>query len=229
MPHHESKLVPDRWTVVHVYVLPVPVTLITGWLWWRWSGSAALALHMTLLPVVFGYVVPGIGTNVLKRWRFHGPWVIGNYYKHHGFVWAANLSPVLLLCFLGTPHAEPGAGTVLRVLVCAGCVAAARGWIYDLGLLRHGCLEITIPGLEGRSPEELANYYVPLCFFTVGLAYALGGLTAFSLFVVDGRGDPAAHLRVWLVGFGMMALLPALAFEWRDRWRGKARGGGRKE
>ena len=81
--------------------------VLTAWLWWWWSGSVAFTAYVTLLAIAFGYVVPGIGTNVLKRWRFHGPLRMGNYYVHHGFIWAANLSPALLIAFLGTLGAKP--------------------------------------------------------------------------------------------------------------------------
>lgn len=202
-----------RTMALQVYFLPIPVTLLTAWLWWRWSGNAVFATYVTLLPIVFGYVVPGIGINIRKMWRFQGPFRMGGYYIHHGFIWAANLSPVLLLCFLGTPQGPLGAGTIARVLVCAGAVHAYKGWIYDLGLMRHGFSEVTVPDLVGLSPEALTAFYVPVCFFLGGLAYAMGGLAAYHLFLVQGRSDLHAHLWAWFIGFGSMASLPSLAYE----------------
>jgi len=207
-----------RWMALQIYAFPVPITVLTAWIWWLWSGSVAFTLYVTLLAVAFGYVVPGIGTNVLKKWRFHGPFRMGNYYIHHGFVWAANLGPALLLSFLGTPREPLGAGTIVRVLLCAGAVHAYKGWIYDLGLLRHGFAEVTIPELNDLTPEEVAAHYVPLCFFLVGFGYGLGGLLAYQFFVVEQRCDLAAHLWAWLGGFGSMAILPALAYELVERW-----------
>ena len=72
--------------------------------WAAWSRNGTFALFVMLLPLFYGYVVPGIATNILHKWRFKGAWVVGHYYVHHGFLYAANMSPLLLLSFLGTPR-----------------------------------------------------------------------------------------------------------------------------
>lgn len=206
------------WMRIQVYLLPVPITLLTAWLWLRWSGNGTFALHVTLLAIVYGYVVPGIGTNLLKKWRFTGPFRMGNYYIHHGFVWAANLSPVLLLCFLGTPQGALGWETITRVLLATGAVHAYKGWVYDLGLVRHGFAEVfNAPGLQGKSPEEVVAHYVPVAFFLIGSTYALGALRAYELFVVQGRTDLWAQAQAWAVGFLSMAIIPSLAYCWVEK------------
>lgn len=204
-----------------VYVLPIPVTLVMAWVWLRWSGSSTFAWYATLLPILYGYVVPGIGTNILKKWRFRGPGLVGNYFIHHGFIWAANLSPVLFLCFLGTPKGPLSVGTITRVLLATGAVHAYKGWVYDIGLLRHGIAEVyNVPGLKGLSPEQVAGHYVPFCFFLIGLTYALGALVAYHYFVVLQRTDLWSHLWAWGVGGVAMVAVPSLGYrliEHRER------------
>jgi hypothetical protein len=183
---------------------------------------------VTLLAVVYGYLVPGIGTNILKKWRFHGPGRVGNYYMHHGFIWASHLSPALFLSFLGTPDGPLGYGTILRVLLATGAIHAFKGWVYDIGLLKHGFTEITcVPRLIGKSPEEVAGHYAPVCFFLVGLTYALGSLVAYHYFVVLQRPDALSHVWAWSVGVVAMVAVPSLAYgviERREARRSDAAG-----
>jgi hypothetical protein len=169
--------------------------------------------YVTLMAILYGYIVPGIGTNIMKKWRFHGPGRVGNYYIHHGFIWAANLSPALFLSFLGTPEGPLGYGTILRVLIATGAIHAYKGWIYDIALLRHGFVEITsVPRLQGKSPEEVAGHYVPVCFFLIGLTYALAALVAYHFFVVLHRTDFWSQVWAWATGGVSMLAIPSLAY-----------------
>ena len=95
---------------VWIYVLPLPVAVAMYFLWTKWSDDRTFALFVMLLPLVYGYVVPGIATNLLHKWRFKGPWVVGHYYVHHGVLYAANMSPLLSLGFLGTPRESLSTG-----------------------------------------------------------------------------------------------------------------------
>lgn len=81
------------------FFLPFPLTVLMFWLWWARTGSVAFAAYTLAAGLVFGYTVPGIGTNLLGLWRFSGPWMLGSYYLHHGFLYAPYLSLVLYACF----------------------------------------------------------------------------------------------------------------------------------
>ena len=51
--------------------LPAVLTPLGAWLWWRhYDGHAALAAIALLVPIAHAYIVPGIGTNVLRVWEF---------------------------------------------------------------------------------------------------------------------------------------------------------------
>ena len=53
------------------YIYPFIAFPLLTWLWYRETGPYFATLVMGL-PVVYGYVIPGIGTNILKKWHFRG-------------------------------------------------------------------------------------------------------------------------------------------------------------
>ena len=49
------------------YVAPALLTPLAAWLWWRhYDGNAALAAIALVVPIAYAYIVPGIGTNLLR-------------------------------------------------------------------------------------------------------------------------------------------------------------------
>jgi len=207
---------------LRVYALPVPLFIAMYALWRRWSGDALFTAFVMWLPVVYGYVIPGIGTNLLHKWRFTGTWVVGRYYAHHGFLYAANMTPLLLIAFLGTPRAALSVGTVVRILLCTATLHGFVFWIHDLMLVRYGMVEINNrPAAEGRSPAEIVTHYAPLCFFCLGWAYAAGSVLAFKTFVVDRQTTWAAVAWVWLAGIALTFVIPSLAYRWTERRPGE--------
>jgi hypothetical protein len=196
-----------------VYALPLPLFLAMYFAWAEWSANRTFAIYVMALPLFYGYVAPGIATNLLRKWRFKGPWVVGSYYAHHGFMYAANMSPLLLLSFLGTPVEPLSLGTIIRVLLCTGAVHGFVLWIHDILMVRHKMVEIyNRPASEGRSPEEIVTYYAPLCFFLIGLTYAAAALLAFQTFVVHARTGMVSIVWVALVGVILMFSIPSLAY-----------------
>lgn len=201
--------------IIRIWVYGLPWLLFPAmfWAWKNWSGSWVFASYVMGLPVVYGYVAPGIATNLLKKWRFKGAWVVGAYYWHHGFLYAANMSPLLFLAFPSTPPASLTAGTIVRVLICTAVLHGFSHWCHDLLLVRHGMVEIfNRPSREGRSPEEIVTRYAPLCFSLIGLTYAAGALLAYEVLIVRGRTDPASLVFVVIAGAVLLFTLPSLAY-----------------
>lgn len=196
-----------------VYVLPLPLFVVMYFVWAAWSDNRVFALYVMLLPLFYGYVAPGIATNLLHKWRFKGPWVVGSYYAHHGFMYSANLSSLLFIAFLGTNREPLSLATVFRVLLCTGALHGFVAWMHDILIVRHGMVEIyNRPAAEGRSPEEIVTHYAPLCFFLLGLTYAAGALLAFQTFVVHQQTNAASIVWVSLAGVVLMFSLPSLAY-----------------
>jgi hypothetical protein len=203
---------------IWIYVLPLPLAVAMYFVWAAWSHDRTFAFFVMLLPLFYGYVVPGIATNILHKWRFKGPWVVGHYYIHHGFLYAANMSPLLWLSFLGTSRETLSLESGLRILLCTGALNGFVYWFHDILMVRHGLVEIyNRPAAEGRSPEEIVTHYAPFCFFLIGLTYAGAALLAFQIFVIQDQSDWATVGWVSLVGMMLMIAVPSLAYRILER------------
>lgn len=200
-----------------VYVLPIPLFTTMLFMWHSWSKSITFSAFVCLLPVFYGYVAPGIATNILIKWRFKGTWLIGNYYIHHGIMYSANMTPLLYISFLGTPIDSLSLGVIFRVLLCTAVLNAFFSWLHDILLVKYDMVEIyNQPAAEGKSPEEIVTHYAPICFFLIGLTYAGSCLFAYHLFLV--LHDLSFRSVVWvsLAGIAAMFSLPSLAYHWLE-------------
>lgn len=201
-----------------VYALPLPLCGAMYFAWLNLFGSHAFALYVSLLPVIYGYIAPGVATNILKLWRFKGAWVVGSYYAHHGFMYCANMSPLLFVAFLGTDVKTVSFGLAVRVLLTTAAMQGFLLWILDILIVRYGMVEIdNRPTREGKSPEEIVTYYAPLCFSLIGLTYSAGALIAFQYFVVNSDLSSGAILQVCGYGAALIFTLPGFAYHCLER------------
>lgn len=199
-------------TFLFVYnkILPFVVFPAMAWLWATQTNLAFAAFVMGL-PLLYGYIVPGIGTNVIKLWRFFDqkPWMLGNYFIHHGFIYSAALSAALYITFIPTAIND-GWGWVVNMIRLAG-LAGFVGWFHDTVALREGMLAMyNTPWKQGASPEAVAFHYGPLGFTSTGASFAACVLVAHHFLVV--QNDPASL--GWLVplSLGLMALVVSVPY-----------------
>ncbi len=152
------------------WILPFPLTAALYFLWAAREG-APFAAYTLALGLAFGYVVPAIGTNLLGLWRFNGPFRAGEYFFHHGFLYAPYLSLTLYVTW-GLRGAL-GAGGVAAVAVAAAVVQAFLSCLHDIQGVRSGAIEIFNAKAEaGRSPEAIVLDYGPIGFALFGASYA---------------------------------------------------------
>jgi hypothetical protein len=193
------------------YVAPAVLTPLAAWLWWRhYQGHAGLAAIALLVPVVHAYVVPGIGTNVLKVWEFDTRWRLGRFRPHHGFVFG---SATAMLALLTVPAPEPAfdPGNVLRRGLVMAAVLGLANWGYDVAAIRVGILKVyNQPWADGRAEVAIVNDYAPWFFGGFGFVYGAGLALAESL--LAGIPDPlrAAALGALLVAATVS--LPTLGY-----------------
>jgi len=190
--------------VVWVWGLSFLLPELMFFLWYRWSGSLHFALVVLLLPVLYGYIGPGIATNLLRKWRFKGPLLFGNFYPHHGLIYAADMMPLLFPAFLGTPHDALSKAVIIRILLCTAALHGYVLWLHDILILRCGMVEILSPPPGNRSPDEIATSYAPASFFAIGFSYAAGALIAYQHIVIAGDDSVGTFLK--LLGVGLLLM-----------------------
>jgi hypothetical protein len=168
------------------YIYPFLGFPIFLWLWVR-DGSPAFAALVMGLPLVFGYVIPGIGTNILKMWRFHGPWLIGNYFIHQGFIYSATFGMELYLSFFPPAHGTE-AWTLIGNMARTAAMMVFIGWSHDLIAVREGVIEIyNGPWKRGASPETIVAHSAPLCYALLGATYGAIATWGYRILVQDGN------------------------------------------
>jgi hypothetical protein len=160
-----------RFFNVYQYLAPALLLPIAYWLWLeRSAGEHRLALLLMSMPVIYAYVVPAVGTNVLKIWEFNTRLRLGRFRPHHGFVFGSATSLIALASV--PPSAELTLGAMLRAGFVLGSVLAFWNWLYDVAALRSGFLRVyTRSFAERRGPEAVAMDYAPPIFGFFGAVY----------------------------------------------------------
>lgn len=186
---------------VSTFLFPLFGFPLVSYAWWRTSGGSwPFVIVVMGVPVVFGYVMPWVLTQVVKRWRFTSGPRIGSYYVHHGFVYGSKLAFVLLLVVRSMATVR-SAMDVAAIVLVTGAATAFGGWFHDVQAVRAGKIDI-----EGGT-EALAGF-APASYFAMGGTYAgvvLGAHRALAL-------DPGALVWVFPAALGVMCLVPSLVF-----------------
>jgi hypothetical protein len=148
---------------IYQYVAPAVLAPASLFLWLReYGGNVRLALAAWLLPILWAYIVPGIGTNVLKVWEFDTRLRLGRFRPHHGFVFGSATATLAWLVH--------GAPWPVFALLLAAC-----NFAYDVVALRSGILHVyNQPWSEGKSEAEIAIDYAPWFFGGFGAVYGAG-------------------------------------------------------
>lgn len=191
------------------YILPFPLLVIMLYLWYiRVDNNLLFAAYVLVLPLVWGYAVPGIGTNFLKLWRFKGKWLVGNFFLHHGFMFAG---PMALLLYVTFGEGPVSTTQVITIILCTAGMQGLLSSQHDLLAVKAGCLIIdNPPARQGKSPEEIVNYLNPLYFFLLGGSYAAACVYAYHKIVTEQWQTAGEFFRLILVGLGIMSIIPSL-------------------
>jgi hypothetical protein len=186
---------------IYQYAAPAILAPLSLLLWRReYGGNMRLALCAWLLPILWAYIVPGIGTNVLKVWEFDTRLRLGRFRPHHGFVFG---SATAMLAWL--VHGTPWNALLLCALLTLCNLA------YDVLALQSGILHVyNQPWSEGKSEVEIALDYAPWFFGGFGAVYGAGIGILERL-----NGDAVAFVIVLLLSL----LLPTAGYVCWSKWR----------
>jgi hypothetical protein len=194
------------------YAVLGPLLLIPAsyWLWLgRYDGDHRLTLLTLATPIVYAYVIPGVGANVLKLWRIDTPVRWGRIRLHHGFVFG---SAAAFLAFLATtettaPPTLPGAA---RSAFVVGSTFAFWNWLYDAHAIRAGKIRIHVqPHIPEKSPSGIAMEHALTMFGGFGAAYAVW--LAMLPWAMAGAGSGRAAL-VLAAGVALVIATPVGGF-----------------
>ena len=194
------------------------LTPLGGWLWWQhYDGNLRLAALAVLIPILFAYIVPGIGTNVLKVWEFNTRWKLGNFRPHHGFVFGS-ATAILLLPVMGASNGEANFAEIVRTgLLAAGVWDWSTGSTTSRPSGLEFCVSITSP-TQMVWAEANCQRLCPWFFGGFGLIHAMGLRYAEGRFSGDGEWSPMRFL-CWSVNrinrFADLGLCGALQVEAR--------------
>ena len=176
-----------RYLELYQYIAPAILAPLSFWLWWRtYHANLWLTLMAWSTPIVFAYVVPGIGTNVLKVWEFDTRLRLGRFRPHHGFVFGSATVTIAWLC-----HAGPArdAFDVLRTAFVLASVLGFWNLLYDIRALEAGFLRVYNQSwADGRGPEAIAIDYAPWFFAGFGAVYGTAISVAELLAIPNGLG-----------------------------------------
>jgi hypothetical protein len=195
-----------RFFRLYEWLGPLVLTPLAAWLWWIVSGgSPGVVALAVLVPVIHAYVVPAIGTNVLKVWSFGSRVRIGRFRPQHGFVFGSATACITALLFLLLQLGPAWLNQPAAAALVTGTVLLAINWLYDALAIRHGMLAVyNQPWADGARPAAIAADYVIWFFGVFGLIYGGGMRAALDKF---SPGQPPGAVLPWLLALVAATML----------------------
>jgi hypothetical protein len=158
---------------VYQYISPLVLTPLSFWLWNNtYNGNLVLVLMAWLVPILFAYIVPGVGTNILGVWEFNTKFRLGKFRPHHGFVFGSATSIIIWVCHRHIAH---DLMDVVVFGIVAATVLGSVNFFYDLKAIESGFLKVyNQPWADGKGPVEITIDYAPWTFGGFGFIYGMG-------------------------------------------------------
>jgi len=150
------------------------------------------ALAIVLLPVIFGYVVPGIGTNITRLWEFKAGLRAGRYTLLHGLMFGG-ASSFLAWCYIGVTDTHPGELSLVNTIAATAVIIGMCNWLFDYLAIKYGIAVIrNKPYAEKKSSWTIVADYAPVYFGFFGGSYgaAINRLAACA--------DGCSPVRLWM-------------------------------
>ncbi len=199
---------------IYQYSAPAILTPVSFWLWWRtYDGDIWLTLTAWLLPILFAYIVPSVGTNVLKVWEFDTRLRLGRFRPHHGFVFGSATATIAWGC-----HTEI-ATNLVEILQTAFIIASVLGlWnlLYDVHAIRAGILRVyNQPWADRKGAEAIAMDYAPWFFVGFGAVYGVG-IGVAEWLATSGAYDGRSFAALFLILLPASVALPVWGYRRRS-------------
>jgi hypothetical protein len=203
---------------LYQYVAPAILAPASFVLWDRTYGNdLRLVAVAWLLPIAWAYIVPGIGTNLLKVWEFDTRLRLGRFRPHHGFVFG---SATAMIAWLVKPRPANDPLDILRDAVVMGLVLGVVNVLYDIKALESGILIVrNEPWARGEPARSIAMDYAPWFFGGFGAMYG-AGLSFIEWMKATGRLDDATFGAAFAAVTCATLLVPVAGYmlQSRRRW-----------
>jgi len=196
------------------YIAPVVLTPLSFWLWWSsYNGDIKLVLVAWLLPILYAYIVPAVGTNILKVWEFDTKYRLGRFRPQHGFVFGSATSMLAWLC-----HFDPitSGFDLIKFSFILASVLGFWNVIYDIKAIQSGILKVyNQPWANRQGPEAITMDYAPWFFAGFGAVYGAGIAGAEWLSSLDMLGylELSGYFVVTLI---LSMIVPVLGYRFRS-------------
>jgi hypothetical protein len=159
---------------LYQYLVPIFLFPASYYLWLRqFDHNHRFVLLVLSIPILFAYIIPGLGTIWLKLWEFNTRFRLGRFRPHHGFVFGTATSLLALL----TAPALTASFTIweaLRAAFILGSVLAFWNWWYDILAIKAGFIVVyNRPYAQNLGPEAIVTDYAPVLFGGFGCCYGL--------------------------------------------------------
>ncbi len=186
---------------IYQYAAPIVLAPLSFLLWKReYAGNLKLTATAWLIPILWAYIVPGIGTNVLNVWEFDTRLRLGRFRPHHGFVFGSATAMIAWMVH-GPPSRDLWDVARNALILCS--VIGFWNLLYEVKALQSGILRVyNQPWADGRDETAIALDYAPWFFGGFGAIYGAGiGLMEW----LEGRG--ALSMPIFAAAFGVVLVL----------------------
>lgn len=196
------------------YLAPALLAPLSFWLWWRtFSGNLWLVLLAWLLPIMYSYIVPAVGTNILKVWEFDTRYRLGRFRPHHGFVFGSATAMIGWLCHY------PFSGSSWDIFTQGFLYASVLGFwniLYDIKAIQSGILKVyNQPWAEHRSAEAIVMDYAPWFFAGFGAVYG-AALAGAEVLLHHYSMTSLAMMGYFIFALLVSMALPVTGYRWRS-------------
>ncbi len=133
------------------------------------------------------------------------PLKAGNFFIHHGFIYAPYLA---LVFYIALPeNVVLTAGNIIRIILCNAFIQCVVSCHHDICAVKTGMVFINNKvSHQGRSPVEIITNFGVIGFGLVGASFALSCLIAYYSIIITGNESLGKWFSLLLIGFLIMSI-----------------------
>jgi len=187
------------------FIIPIPLTILMFYLWKDKTGSTTYSYFILLLGIVYGYIVPGVLSNLFKLWKFTWPFQVKNVFYHHGFIYSSYFALILYLSF--SEKIELTTLNSIRIVLANFAVFGILVSHHEIMAIRFGMIKnFNSVAAKGKSPVEVVTDFAFFSFALVGASFAYSSIYAYKQIIIEYKTSPAEMVYCFVICFLIMIL-----------------------